>query len=134
MTDTQNNKGKIMLVDDDKFLLDMYSMKFVQQGYEVHASLSVNDALATLRAGFVPRAILFDIIMPEQDGFALLESLRKENLAPDALKIGLTNESSDMEVAHAKNLGTDAYFIKATMVPSEVVNMVAQELTKHSKA
>ena len=90
MTDTSNenpSKGKILLIDDDKFLLDMYSMKFVQQGYEVHASLSVLDALEVLRGGFNPSAILFDVIMPEQDGFALLEALRRENLANDALKI-----------------------------------------------
>jgi len=130
----ESQKRKVLLIDDDKFLLDMYGMKFTQQGYEVHASLSVRDAIEALRAGFSPTAILFDLIMPERDGFSLLETLEKEHLAPDALKIGLTNETSDVEKEQAKKLGADAYFIKATLIPSEVVNMVGDELIKRNKA
>ena len=59
-----SHTGNILLVDDDKFLLDMYSMKFVQEGYSVQACLSGRDAIAALKAGFAPDAILFDLTMP----------------------------------------------------------------------
>ena len=73
MTDA---KHKVLLLDDDKFLADMYSMKFTQSGYEVTACLSVDDALAAIKKGFDPDVILFDIVMPVQDGFAFCRRWR----------------------------------------------------------
>ncbi len=122
------------MVDDDKFLADMYAMKFTQQGYEVQSHLAACDALASLRGGFDPDVVLFDLIMPECDGFAFLDSMHNEKLAARAVKIALTNQSSDAEAARAKELGADAFLIKATLLPSEVVNRVGEELEKHRKA
>lgn len=111
----------IVLVDDDKFLLDMYAMKFTQSGFVVHASLSVKDALAALRAGFDADAIVFDLTMPEEDGYALLQTLASEHLGDGAKKIALSNQSTDEERRKAIELGADDFLIKATMIPSEVV-------------
>lgn len=127
MTDS---KGKVILLDDDKFLADMYGMKFTQSGYEVNACLSVPDAIAAIQKGFDPDAILFDILMPEQDGFAFLEVLKSGKLAERAVKIALTNQSDDSEREKAMQLGADRYLVKASMIPSEVVNAVAEELAK----
>src|SRR5580698_846894 len=101
------SKGKILLLDDDKFLADMYSMKFTKEGYEVNACLSVNDAVAALKKGFDPDAVLFDIVMPEHDGFSFLQMLSSEHLAPRAIKIALTNQSDDQEREKAMQLGAD---------------------------
>ena len=133
MTD-ETPKVKVLLLDDDKFLLDMYTMKFVQQGFDVHACLSVLNALDVLRGGFVPDVILFDIIMPEFDGFAFLKFMRDEKLSPDSLRIALTNQSDDSEKQRAHELGADRFLIKATMIPSEVVTMVKQELAARIKS
>ena len=122
------SKGNVLLIDDDKFLLDMYTMKFTQQGYTAHGCLSVTDGLDTLHKGFAADAIVFDLIMPERDGFAFLEALRLEKLCPQAVKIALTNQSSEADQNHAKDLGADACYVKASMIPSEVVNMVGGEI------
>lgn len=119
-----------MLVDDDNFLLDMYSMKFTQSGYQVQACLSVKVALDVLRGGYTPDAILFDLIMPIEDGFVFLSTLKTENLAPHAIRIALTNQSDETERKHAEELGTDRYIIKASMIPSEVLAVVKEELGK----
>lgn len=132
MTDT--TKGNVLLVDDDKFLVDMYSMKFTAAGYQVQANLSVKDSLDALKAGFKPDAIVFDLTMPEQDGFSLLETLRTEKLAGDAALIALTNQNNDTERAKAESLGVDAYIIKASKIPSEVVSAVGDEITKKKGA
>lgn len=118
----------ILLVDDDKFLLDMYSMKFVQEGFNVQSSLSARDALDALRGGFDAQAVLFDLTMPECDGYEFLQTMEKENLAPKALKIALTNQSTDEEKKKTLELGADDFLVKATMIPSEVVNKVKQDL------
>jgi two-component system response regulator AtoC len=130
MTDS---KGKVLLLDDDKFLADMYSMKFTQEGYEIAAFLSVNDAVAALKKGFDPEAVVFDIVMPEHDGFSFLQMLTSERLAPNAVRIALTNQSDDQERAKATQLGADRYIVKASMIPSEVVAAVGEEIAKKKK-
>lgn len=123
MTDA-NPRTNILLVDDDKFLLDMYSMKFQQQNYNVQACLSAHDALESLRNHFEPRVILFDLTMPEIDGFTFLQTIRDEKLAPHAIKIALSNQSTDAEQDRIRSLGADQFIVKAAMIPSEVVNTV----------
>ncbi len=115
----------ILLVDDDKFLLDMYAMKFSKSGFEVHACLSVKDALETLKHGFAADAIVFDLTMPEMDGYALLQALHDEKLGEGAKKIVLSNQATDAEKAKATELGAEEFLVKATMIPSEVVEKVS---------
>ena len=112
-------KGNILLVDDDKFLVDMYSVKFTSSGYQVQACLSAHDALEALRGGF-----------SEQDGFSFLQAVANERLAPSAILIALTNQSDDSERAKAEELGADRYIVKASMIPSEVVSVVGEEISK----
>ncbi|HEY4526370.1 MAG TPA: response regulator [Candidatus Paceibacterota bacterium] len=123
-------KGTILLVDDDKFLLDMYAMKFTQANFLVHASLSSDDALKALRGGLEPIAILFDIIMPEGDGFYFVETIKNEKLGKGAKLIALTNEMNDDEQKRIMDLGATKYIVKATLIPSEVVNSVVEETQK----
>jgi CheY-like chemotaxis protein len=125
---TTPTKATVLLVDDDKFLTDMYAMKFTKEGYTVHAFLSVKDALSALRGGLSPDVIMSDIIMPEHDGFFFFEALRSEKLQRNAVLIALTNQSSDEERVHAESLGVQKYIIKASMIPSEVVSAVAESL------
>ncbi len=125
MADTQK---KVLLVDDDKFLLDMYSLKFTQEGFAVVSCFSTHEALEALRSGEKPDVILFDITMPGEDGFELLKKIREEKLAGTAKLIALTNQSNDADRTHAEELGAQKYVVKASMIPSEVVNMVKNEI------
>lgn len=124
----------VLLVDDDKFLLDMYAMKFKQHGFNVQTSLSGKDALTLLRGGFAADAVLFDLIMPECDGYTFLQSVEDEKLAPKAVKIALTNQSTDAEKEKIKQLGADMFIVKAMMIPSEVVNTVDTALKGRAAA
>lgn len=128
-----NKSGCVLLVDDDKFLTDMYSMKFTGAGFTVQACLSVGDALTALRGGFKPDAIVLDILMPEEDGFSFLETIAKESLAQSAVKIALTNQSNDAEKKRAEDLGVSRYIVKASMIPSEVVEAVREGIAKKPK-
>ncbi len=123
-------KGTILLLDDDKFLLDMYITKFTAAGYAVEACLSGNAALTTLRSGLKPTVVLFDITMPELDGLSFLRTISSENLAPGALKIALSNQDNEIEKQEAIKLGTARYIVKARMIPSEVVSAVEEELAR----
>lgn len=120
----EGKKHSLMLVDDDQFLLNMYSLKFQKSGFDVTTVSSAQEGLAKLREGYSPDILVLDIIMPGMDGLELLEAVRKESLIPNAVVIMLTNQGDEVE--RAKRLGVQGYIVKATTVPSEVVSEVAR--------
>lgn len=115
---------KILLVDDDKFLLDMYVMKFKQNGIEIKSAANGEGALKVLRDGFIPNILLLDLVMPGMDGLELLSNIRKEKLAPDAAAIILTNQNLAADIERSKKIGVDGYIVKASTIPSEVLEQV----------
>ncbi len=117
---------KILLVDDDTFLINMYSLKFSKNNFEVNSAQNANDALKKLKDGYLPDIILLDVIMPGMDGLQLLEEIRKQNYAPQATVIMLTNQSDTTDIERAKALGIQGYIVKATTIPSEVIDDVLE--------
>ena len=119
------------MLDDEKFLLEMYKMSFEKSGYEVVTYYNVDDALRLLRSNYKPDVILFDITMPDsRSGYEFIETVNVEKLAPDCLKLALTNEGQDAEKARLAELGADAHLIKAKFIPSEIVSTVSEMLQK----
>jgi|SRR3989338_717557 len=127
-------KGNILLVDEDNFFVNIYSMKFTLAGYAVEACLSANDAFEVLKNGFNPDAIVFDIIMREHDGFYFLETIGKDKLSERIAIVALTNESADAPKARAIQLGADRFIMKSMTIPSEVVSMVEEEVKKKKRS
>lgn len=127
MTDTPSTT--ILLIDDDRFLLDMYSVKFEKSGLHVDVANGSAAALLKLRAGYIPDIILLDIIMPNMDGIELLETIRAEKLASTSAVVMLTNQADDEE--RAQPLGINGFIVKALAIPSEVVTKVLEIYKKH---
>ena len=113
---------KILLIDDDRFLLDMYILKFKKSGLDIDTASNGTTALEKIKSGTDYDIILSDIIMPGMDGLELLKTIRTEKILPNAVVIMLTNQADDYD--KAKALGVDGYIIKATTIPSEVVEKV----------
>lgn len=123
-------RKKILIVDDDSFLLDMYALKFSQNNFEVHTATNGKEVLEKLKGGLAPNVILVDIIMPEMDGFEMLGRLNKDNLSPNSVKIILSNKSEPSDVERGKALGVAGYIIKANSTPQEVIEQVTGILNK----
>lgn len=113
---------RIYLVDDDRFLLDLYTVKFKAAGHEVAVFGNGEDLLVALRkdGAKTPDAILLDLVMPGIGGFGALEVIRKERLAQNSKIIILSNQGQDSDIEKAKQLSADGYIIKASAIPSEV--------------
>lgn len=120
MTETKR-KDSVMIVDDDSFLLDMYTLKFKDSGCTVEAVSDANVALEKLRKGATPNIILLDVVMPQLTGFEFLETVKKEGLAKNATVIMLSNQGQPDDVEKAMSLGAAGYIIKASAIPSEVL-------------
>lgn len=123
-------KKKVFIIDDDAFLSSMYSMKFEKNGFEAKVAGSGSSALEMLRGGYKPDILLMDLIMPIMDGFSMYESIKKESLAPGALSVMLTNQGTVSDINKAKELGIGGFIVKATTIPSEVVEEVKNLLAK----
>jgi len=115
---------KLYLIDDDRFLLDLYMVKFKNAGHEVTTFGSGEELLAALKkeGAVMPDAMLLDLIMPGIGGFGALETIRKENLAPQSKIIILSNQGLDADIEKAKQLKVDGYIVKASAIPSEVLS------------
>ncbi len=126
----EGGKKKILIVDDDNFLLDMYALKFSQSNFEVHTAPSGVEAITKLTGGLSPHVILLDIIMPEMDGFEMLEKINKDNLSPNSVKIILSNKSEQQDIDRGNTLGVSGYIVKANSTPKEVIEQVNSILAK----
>jgi len=130
---TSEKKYKVLIVDDDKFLLDMYATKFKSLGHDVSVAVGAMEALEKLRDGAKPDILILDIIMPVMDGLELLVAIRKEKLVERSAVVMLTNESDPEKINQAKSLKADGYIVKATTIPSEVVSEVIDIVNKKGK-
>jgi len=121
-----SKKLKVLIVDDDSFLLDMYALKFNESGFEVISSAGSEDALGKLRGGMIPDVMILDVVMPKMDGFELAKVINQEKLGAGAIKIFLSNlgQSSDIEKGDA--MGASGYIVKASATPTEVVQKVKE--------
>lgn len=122
----ENNKIKILIVDDDNFLLDMYSLKFGEEGFDVVGASSGEAALSRLRDGLVPDIILLDVIMPKIDGFKFMQMMSEERLGQGAVKIILSNLGQPSDIENGRALGASSYIVKASSTPSEVEKKVTE--------
>lgn len=116
---------KILLVDDDNFLRDMYATKFLEYGHDVTPAEHATDALRILESNTFD-LMLVDMIMPGMTGVELLTQIK--NIMPDSTMkcIVLSNQGQDQDISEATEAGAIGYIIKAQSVPSEVVKKVEQ--------
>jgi CheY-like chemotaxis protein len=126
-----NPAPTILIVDDDKFLMGMYSLKFKKSGFTVESALSPDEALQKLHDGLHPDILLLDVIMPGMSGLDLLEKAQKENLIGNATVVILTNQGDQTDIDKAKSLHVQGYIVKATTIPSEVVDEVTKIHNEH---
>ena len=120
----------VLLVDDDKFLLNMYALKFKNSGFGAEVAESAEIALQKLRDGLVPALILVDLVMPSMDGLEFIRRVKEEGLARGTSLVVLSNQGQNTEIERAKELGVAGYIVKASTIPSEVVEEVKKTLNK----
>ncbi len=116
---------KILCIEDDRFIGEMYVRSLKKAGYEVDWVVDGNDGLITARNKSY-NVILLDVMLPELRGGDILEALRggKEDLIPHAHVIVLTNFQQDEESRMAMEKHADAYLIKAEITPKKLVSII----------
>lgn len=124
---------KILLVEDDEGLAQVYKTRLEAEGFEV-AHCSDGEKALTQALAFKPDLILLDVMMPKISGFDVLDILRNTPETAKVKIIILTALSQPSDQEKARQLGVDDYLVKSQAVISDVVERIKQRLAAPSRA
>ncbi len=116
-------KGKILIVEDDRFLRELMVRKLKMADFEVIEAEDGQEGLKKIKEE-KPNLVLLDLILPEMDGFEVLEQKRKDEEIKDIPVIILSNLGQKEEIDRGLQLGAKDYLVKAHFSPSEIVEKV----------
>ena len=124
MQDTINT---ILMIEDDRFIGEMYVRSLKKQGYEVDWSVTGAQGYAAATSKDYD-LILLDIMLPEAQGTEIMDQLRneKEDKIPNSRVIVLTNFEQDDQSRQAMQRRADAYLIKAEITPRKLIEIIEQ--------
>ena len=119
--------AKLMLVEDDRSLMEIYSIRLQAEGYEMVTAADGEEALA-VAVKEKPDLILADVMMPKISGFDMLDILRQTPEIKDIKVIMMTALSSDDQRKRGESLGADMYLVKSQVGIEDVVKAVHEVL------
>jgi DNA-binding response OmpR family regulator len=125
-TDT-TRKRKILLVEDDDALANVYIMRLEAENFDAKRVANGEDALAMARE-YKPDLVLLDVMMPKISGFDVLDILRNTPDTANLKIIMLTALSQDSDKERAQGLGVDDYLVKSQVVISDVMDRIRHHL------
>ncbi len=118
-------KQKIVVVEDEPAICEMYRMKLDFSGFEVKTAENGEEGLKIIKT-FKPELILLDLKMPVMTGEVMLEKLRETKWGADIRVVILTNISRDEAPHNLRLLNVDRYIVKAHYTPSQVIDVVRE--------
>jgi len=116
---------KILLIEDDSFLIDIYTTKLKEAGFSVEVASDGETAFEKLEEK-KPDLVILDIVLPQINGWEVLRKIKSIPKLNDLKIIILSNLGQKEEVARGMNLGVAKYLIKAHYTPSEVVKEIKE--------
>lgn len=117
---------KILIVEDDKFLGDVLLQKLISDGFDTRLIKDGSLAIKEITE-FNPDLVLLDILLPNFNGYEILEEKQKIESIKDIPVIILSNSGQPVEISRALNLGVKDYLVKAHFDPEEVLVKVKQQ-------
>jgi len=122
--------ARVIIAEDDKFLLKAYQVKLSKSGFEVKYATDGAEVLEILKS-FKPDLIVLDLIMPKHDGFYVLEQL-KANAEWKSIPVLVTSNLGQKEdIDRAKALGAQSYIVKSDMSLNDLVARISSVIAKH---
>jgi two-component system phosphate regulon response regulator PhoB len=122
-------KPKILFVEDDNSLAEIYTMRLKAEGFEVSHVVNGEDALSEA-IKYKPDLVLLDAMMPKISGFDVLDILRNTPETANVIIIMLTALSQPKDKERAESLGVDDYLVKSQVVIADVIAKIKQHLDK----
>jgi DNA-binding response OmpR family regulator len=117
----------ILLIEDDPFLIDVYTTKLKEVGFGIEVAMNGKEGLKKMRMK-KPDLVLLDVVLPTINGWEILEEIKKDENLKDLKVIIISNLTQKEDVKKGLRLGAAKYLIKAHYTPSEVVKEIKEIL------
>jgi two-component system phosphate regulon response regulator PhoB len=121
--DITGKQKKILLVEDDDALANVYLMRLQAEGFDVRRVANGEEALAAA-INYQPSLVLLDVMMPKVSGFDVLDILRNTPETANLKIIMLTALSQESDKQRAQSLGVDDYLVKSQVVIADVIDRI----------
>ncbi len=123
---------KILIIEDERGLADMYKLKFEKEGFHVLLAGEGESGIKMAQSE-LPDLILLDIVMPGIDGFEVLRRLRADPLTENLKIFVFSNLGQDDEIERGLQEGADKYLIKANLTPGQLLTKIEETFATDSK-
>ncbi len=118
---------KILLVEDDPFLIEIYSTKLKEAGFRVETAEDGETALKKVKEQ-IPDLVLLDVVLPNFNGWEILRKIKTDDAIKAVKVVILSNLGEKEEIEKGMELGALKYLVKAHYTPSEVITEVKKIL------
>ena len=124
-TDSANGKTKVLIVEDDRFLLKILTMKFSAEGFDVASAADGEDGLKQMVSS-PPDLVVLDLILPKMNGFEVLTEMRTNATTKNIPVVVLSNLGQEEDIRRATELGAQEFLVKSNLSIMEVVSRVKE--------
>lgn len=114
---------KILIIEDEEFLVEMYKTKFEMENFQVISAFSSEQAIDILKKN-IPDLILLDILLPRKSGITFLEEIRQIKNISKIPVIIFSNYDDPVTRDKAKRLGIKDYLIKTNFTPKQLLTKI----------
>jgi len=123
----ENKKYKVLVIEDDVFMVDLLNHEFTNAGFEVVIARTGKEGIEKYQET-KPDLILSDLLLPDQKGFDTIRQVRRRPGGLEAKVIILSNLSEEGDIEEGNRLGVNAYLVKANTSLPEIVEKVREVL------
>ncbi|MBW6432076.1 response regulator [Patescibacteria group bacterium] len=125
-------KGKILIIEDDRYISKMYQLKLSLEDYDVQVAENGKQGVDKIKQ-FMPDIVLLDILMPELDGFEVLKIVKADPVTKEIPVLIMSNLGQEDHVEKGMKLGALGYIVKSQYTPSKVVEKIKSVLAEKGK-
>lgn len=118
----------ILLVEDDQFIIDIYSNHFKREGFDVDIAVDGQMALDKIEQRH-PDLLILDILLPKLDGWEVLKRIRENPTTKNLKVVVISNLNQRDSAQRAQELGVLKFFLKVETGPEEITNTIKEILT-----
>lgn len=128
----KKQKKKILIIEDERVLLEMYQAYFKKAGYDVIVAENGPDGFQEVKLN-KPDLIIVDILIPGQSGYLVIKKIRKEAIISKTPILAFSNLGQLKEINQGMISGADSYIVKTDITPAELLNKVKRMIaaSKH---
>ena len=115
--------ASILIVEDDRFVRDLYQHEFEKSGYDIKLAEDGEIALKVVKESKFD-CILLDVMLPKLDGLEVLRRIKEDSATKNIPVMILSNLGQDEIIRQALQIGAKAYIVKSLYTPNQVVNEI----------